>query len=255
MKLPLFTILFSIVIASYVPAYAQVRRSAANSKPPASKASAEVGQSAVVIDETLSLLRERPSLFSASIQRMRIGRKIQILGVARGDGVTFYRVTVPPANFGWVQADAVFGKFRKGDEERLAQLVQAAEGFEQIAIAQQFFSLYPDSKFKPSILLLYGDLIEVIAAKFSNDAARRLSRRKMAASAAPVHSYYLNFVSLDRYRKLGISFLFNSATRQFHYDGSSWKEIVTQFAGSVEHAEAQKRLNDLKAKMEMTVTR
>ncbi len=240
------------MIASYAPADAQVRKSTVTKNPASTQNGPEVGQSAVVIDETLSLLRERPSLFSPSIQRMRLGRKIQILGVAQGDGVTFYRVTTPPANFGWIQADAVFGKFRIGDEERLARFVQAADGFEQLQIAQQFISLYSNSKFKPSILLLYGDLIEVIAGKFSNDAARRLSRRKMAASAAPVHSYYLNFVSLDRYRKLGISFLFNSATRQFHYDGSSWKEILAKFAGTPEHAEAQKRLIDLKARMEMT---
>jgi hypothetical protein len=213
----------------------------------------EVGQAAVVIDETLSVLRVKPSLFSESIQRMRRGRKIQILGVAEADGVKFFRVTAPPANFGWVQADAVFGKFRPGDEERLARLVQASDAFDQIEIAIEFLNLYPASKFRPSILLLYGDLLEVVAAKLSTDATKKLSRKEMAASAAPLHSYYLNYVSLDRYRKLGVTFLFNSSTRQFHYDGSSWKEIAAKFAGSPEQAEAQKRLESLKAKMAATV--
>ena len=72
----------------------------------------------------------------------------------------------------------------------------------------------------------------------------------MAASAAPLHSYYLNFVSLDRYRKLDITFLFNSATKQFHYDGASWREIVSKFATSQEATEANKRLDSLRLKME-----
>ena len=72
----------------------------------------------------------------------------------------------------------------------------------------------------------------------------------MAASAAPLHSYFLNYVSLDRYRKLGVLFLFNSTTKQVHYDGVKWKEIVTKFSSSTEVAEAQKRLDALKVKME-----
>ncbi|MEO7658025.1 MAG: hypothetical protein ABIV48_00290, partial [Pyrinomonadaceae bacterium] len=166
------------------------------------------------------------------------------------DGVKFFRVTAPPANFGWVQADAVFGDFRPGDEERFARLAQAASGFEQLEIAMEFFRLYPNSKFRSSLLLLYGDLLEEVAVKLSKDATSRLSRKEMAASGAPLHSYYLNFVSLDRYRKLKIFFVFNSAARQFHYDGAAWKEIVAKYPGSPEAVEAQKRLDALKQKME-----
>jgi len=208
-----------------------------------------------VIDETLSILRKTPSLFSEVVHRMQRGRKVQILGVAEADGVKFYKVTAPPANFGWVQADAVFGKFRAGDEERLAKLVQAIDAFDQIEIAGQFFELYPASKFRPAILLLYGDVLEEAAAKLTKSASTQLKRDEMAASAAPLHSYYLNFNMLDRYRRLGIIFLFNSAARQFHYDGASWKEIVTKFAGTSEAVEAQKRLDALKAKMEKTAVK
>jgi hypothetical protein len=72
----------------------------------------------------------------------------------------------------------------------------------------------------------------------------------MAASAAPAHSYYLNFNMLDRYRRLGVIFLLDSATRQFHYDGASWKEIIGKTPAAPEAAEAQKRLDSLKQKME-----
>lgn len=251
MKFPFstFFIIFSVVFGTNV--FAQKRSIAAPVKPrSASVRSPEIGQTAIVIDETLSVLRMTPSLFSESVQRMHRGRKVQILGVAEADGVKFYKVTAPPSSFGWVQADAVFGKFRAGDEERFARLVKALDGFDQIETAVEFFKVYPDSKFKPAILMLFGDLLEEVAAKLSKDATNRLSRKEMAASAAPLHSYYLNFVSLDRYRKLGVLFLFNSATKQFHYDGASWKEIIAKFASSPEVAEAQKRLDSLKLKME-----
>lgn len=246
MKLPIFLV---IAIALAGTLNAQKSRPAAKQRPAAQKAP-EIGQSAVIVDETLSVLRVKPSLFSESIHRMSRGRKVQIVGVAEADGVKFFRVVVPPKNFGWVQSDAVFGKFRPADEERLARLVQASDGFDQIEIATQFFELYPTSRFRPSVLLLFGDLLEEAAAKLSKDANSRLSRKEMAASAAPMHSYYLNFNMLDRYRKLGIIFLFNPADKRYHYDGASWKEIVAKFPSSAEAAEAQKRLDTLKIKME-----
>lgn len=253
MKIPLSATLFIVLAALCVPVSGQARKKGTSPRSrPAAARSPEIGQTAVVIDETLSVLREKPSLYASSIQRMRRGRTIQILGVAEGDGVKFYRVTAPPSNFGWVQSDAVFGKFRASDEERLARLVQALNGFDQIEAAVEFFNMYPESKFRPSILLLFGDLLEESAAKLSKDAGNRLKSKEMAASAAPAHSYFLNFVSLDRYRKLGITFVFNSAARQFHYDGASWNEIVRKFPAAPESEEAKKRLASLKLKMEAT---
>lgn len=252
MKFPFSTLLIAILFVSVMSVSAQKRIAASpvKSKGPAAQKSAEIGRTAVVIDDTLSVLRVKPSLFADSIQRMHRGRKVQILGVAEADGVKFYKVTAPPANFGWVQADAVFGKFRGGDEERLARLVQASDGFEQIEVAVEFFKLYPNSKFRPSILLLFGDLLEEVAAKLSKDANNKLKRPEMAASAAPMHSYFLNYVSLDRYRKIGIIFLFNSSAKAFHYDGEAWKEIISKFSASPEALEAQKRLDSLKQRME-----
>jgi hypothetical protein len=92
--------------------------------------------------------------------------------------------------------------------------------------------------------------MEEIALQLSSDAARRLDRREMAASGAPLHSFYLNFVPLDRYRKLNVNFLFNPKAKLLHYDGASWREIVEKSPKSVEAIEAQKRLDSLKQKME-----
>ena len=252
MKYSLLTLLFIAIAVS--PLIAQRRTGGTVSKAGFRPArSAEVGQSAIVVDETLSVLRKDPSLFSEPVHRMQRGRKVQILGVTEADGVKFYKVTAPPTSFGWVQADAVFGKFRATDEERFAKLVQATDGYDQIEMATQFFETYPDSRFKPQVLMLYGDLLEEVAAKLTKDANSRLRRPEMAASAAPMHSYFLNFVSLDRYRKLGIIFLFNSTARAFHYNGASWKEIVTKFPKSPEAVEAQKRLDNLALKMQKPV--
>lgn len=225
--------------------FAQKRRSAnAPSKP------REIGSTATVMDETLSVLRQKPSLFAVPLQRMRRGRIVKILGITEADGVKFYRVTALPSGVGWVQADAVFGKFRAGDDERLARLVQSMSGFDQVEAANEFFTIYPTSIYRPAILLLYGDVIEDVAAQLSRNATRALDRREMAATGAPLHSYYLNYVSLDRYRRLGITFLFNANTKLYHYDGASWKEIIKKYPTSSEAVEAQKRLDSLSGKME-----
>jgi len=61
------------------PAPARTAKAAAPRTP-------EIGQQGVVIDETLSVLRESPSLFSPIVHRIGRGKKVQILGVAEGDG-------------------------------------------------------------------------------------------------------------------------------------------------------------------------
>ena len=236
-------------------AFSQKQSASPRKSKPAITKSPEIGQSAVVVDETLAVLRKAPSLFAESVHRMSRGRKVQILGVTEADGVKFFKVTAPPANYGWVQADAVFGKFKPADEERLIRLAQAADGFEKVEISRQFFDLYPNSRFKPALLLVYGDVIEDLAVRLSRDASSRLSRTEMAAGGAPMHSYYLNFNMLDRYRKLGVVFLFNPATKQFHYDGESWKEIVAKFTAAPEPAEAQKRLTSLQQKLAKSVSK
>jgi hypothetical protein len=243
MKLPILPLSLALVVVCFISSEAQKRRSTKVKNP-------EVGSTAVVMDETLSVLRMKPSLFADPIQRIRRGRRVQILGSTESDGVKFFKVSAPPANFGWLQSDAVFGKFRSSDEERLARLVQASDGFDQLELVSAFLGMYPVSQFRAPMLLLYGDLLENAAAKLSRDAGRRLSRREMAASGAPVHSYYLNFNMLDRYRRLGVTFLFNSSTRTFHYNGASWREIVRKYATSTESAEAQKRLDSLTLKLE-----
>ena len=212
---------------------------------------AKTQNTAIVVDERLAVLRVEPGFSARVVQRMRRGRTVVISGSRETDGVTFYRINAAP-NYGWLQAEAVAGKFRRGDDARLAKLVQSSDGFEQIDRAHIFLETFPESSLRPAILLLLGDLMEETALKLSGEATRRLDRREMAASGAPLHSFYLNYVSLDRYRRLGINFVFNSSTKLFHYDGESWREIIKKSPTAAEAIEAQKRLDSLKEKMEKT---
>ncbi len=250
MKCSFFTILLPVFLFFTVNTEAQKRRPASQSNK--NSAVSPAANKAVVVDERLAVLRSMPGFFAKPVVRMRRGRAVSITGAKEADGVTFYRVTALPNNFGWVQAEAVAGRFRRGDDARLAKLVQSSEGFEQIERAQIFLETFPDSTLRPAILLLLGDLIEETALRLSNEATRRLDRREMAASGAPLHSFYLNYVSLDRYRRLGINFAFNSNTKLFHYDGEHWREIVKKFPKTAEATEAQKRLDSLKEKMAKT---
>lgn len=247
----LFFVVIFFVFSFSVEAQKRRVNSKSKNKISAAQKPREVGNEAMVIDESLSVLRLKPSLFADSIQRMRRGRRVKILESKQADGVTFYRVSVPPNNTGWVQSEALFGSFRRGDDERLVRLIQASSAFDQIELAVNFLELFPLSTFRPAILLLLGDLAEETTVKISRDATRRLDKREMAASGAPLHSYFLNFVSLDRYRKLGVIFLFDTKTKTFHYDGESWQEIVRKFPDSTEAIEARKRLDSLKAIFEV----
>ena len=239
------------VFVSYSQAQ-RTRRSAVPVKKPVVQnpaAPRENANTAIIVDERLAVVRAEPSLYAKPLQRMRRGRIISISGEKEADGVRFYRVNLSAEGGGWMQTEAVVGRFRRGDDERLARLVQSSEGFDQIERATIFFENFPRSPLRPAMLLLFGDLVEGIAAAISRDATRRLSRREMAATGAPIYSFYLNYSSLDRYRRLGIGFVFNSETKTFHYDGAAWKEILTKFPKSSEAAEAQKRLDSLKEKM------
>lgn len=251
MKFSLFSLFVLALFVFIVNSPAQKRRAVIKVKRAVDVAAPRPAAStAVVIDERLAVLRSEPSLFARGIQRMRRGRTVSISGTREADGVTFYRVNALPNNFGWVQAEAVAGKFRRGDDARLAKLVQNSDGFDQIDRAGIFLETFSDSPLRPAMLLLMGDLMEETALKLSTEATRRLDRREMAASGAPLHSFYLNYVSLDRYRRLGITFLFNPNAKLFHYDGANWREIIKKSPQSNEAAEAQKRLDSLKEKME-----
>lgn len=206
----------------------------------------EGGQRAVVVDERLAVLRDAPDLSANLLQRMSRGRMVAVKGAKRSaDGVTFYRVAVTKRTGGWIQSEAVVSLVRKDDDERLLRLIQNSEDFDRIIRARIFLDVFQRSPLRPTVLMLYGEAAEKAAGKLSRDAVRRLNEKEMAAGGAPVFSYFLNYNGLDRYRRQGITFIFDRATKQFHYDGASWREILRRYPRSPEAEEARKRLDAL----------
>ena len=59
--------------------------------------------------------------------------------------------------------------------------------------------------------------------------------------------YMLNYVGLDRYNKLGITFDYDEASKRLVYDGGAYREIMKKYARSAEATEAKARLETLKA--------
>ena len=203
---------------------------------------------AVVVDERLAALREAPDLSAALLRRISRGRALAIRGTKRArDGVTFYRVAVTRRTSGWIQSEAVVSPARPGDDVRLVRLIRGSREFDRIERARLFLDLFPASRARPAVLLLYGEAAEEAATKLSHDAARRLDPGEMQAGGAPAHSYFMNFNGLDRYRRQGITFVFDHAAKRYHYDGASWREILRRHPRSAEAAEARRRLASLRA--------
>lgn len=207
------------------------------------------GRVAVVVDERLAALRERPDLTAPLVQRLGRGRAVSVVGAARRapGGVNFYNVAVTRRTRGWVQAESLRAPWRDSDDEKLLRLVRGSEEFDRLARARIFLDTFTRSHLRPAVLLLFGEEAEAAAARLSREAARRLDEREMAAGGAPTHSYFLNYNGLDRYNKQGITFIFDRAAKRFHYDGASWREIVRRYPRSPEATEARRRLAALDA--------
>jgi hypothetical protein len=201
------------------------------------------GRLAVVIDERLAALRNAPDLSARLLHRLSRGRLVAVLGGLRNrDGITFLQVAVTRRTKGWLQAESVIAPWRAEDDDRCLRLIRTSEDFDRIARARLFLDAFPRSPLRPQGLLLFGDAAEEAAQKLSREAARRLDRNEMTAGGAPEFSYFLNYNGLDRYNRQAITFEFDRANSQFHYDGAAWREIVRRYPNSPEAAEARRRL-------------
>jgi hypothetical protein len=219
---------------SQAPLYGQKRRI-----PPG-------GNIAIVVDERLAALRNAPELSARLLRRLSHGRFVSIHGSQRNrEGLTFYRVAVNRRTVGWLQSDAVVASWRAGDDDRLLRLIKGSDEFERLARAHLFLETFPRSPLRPQVLLLYGDAAEEAAAKLSREAQRRFERNEVPADGAPEFSYFLNFSALDRYNRQGATFVFDRATKQFHYEGATWRELLRRHPNTTEAAEARKRLDAL----------
>ena len=236
-----FWILLSLVIPQLI---APSAASAQKRRAPGS------GRIGVIVDERLSALRESPELSGKLIKRISRGRRVSLRGERRmPSGIVFNRVNLTSRTNGWVQRDALVVPSRKGDDEKLLRLIGASEYFDRIARARIFLDSFPRSALRPAVLLLYGDTAEAIAVRLSREASRRLNLAEMSAGGAPDFSYFLNYAGLDRYNRQGIRFVFDARSKKFHYNGSSWREIIRRHPLSPETMEARQRLAALEPKV------
>jgi len=201
------------------------------------------GRLAIVVDERLAALRSTPQLNGKLVRRLSRGRLVAIRSVkTSSDGIAFLLVNVSSRTHGWIQRDAVASPSRANDDRRLLTLIQRSDGFDRIARARIFLDNFPRSPLRPEVLFLLGETAEDVAAKLSLDAARRL---KDDLGDAPEFSYYLNYTGLDRYNRQGISFVFDTTTKRFHYDGAAWRQLIRRYRHSREASIAHDRLNSL----------
>src|SRR6185437_4383244 len=132
------------------------------------------GRLAVVVDERLAALRATPQLNGKLVRRLSRGRLVAVRSMkTSGDGVTFLLVNVSSRTHGWIQRDAVVAPSRSGDDRKLLTLIQRSDGFDCLARARIFLDHFSRSALRPEVLLLFGDTAESLAARLSQDAARR----------------------------------------------------------------------------------
>lgn len=203
------------------------------------------GRVAVVVDERLSALRDAPSFSANVLRRVGRGRLVAVAGARESaDGVTFYRVVLTRRTGGWMQSDALVSAARAGDDARLLRLARGSEEFDRAERARIFLETFPRSPLRPAALLVLGGAAEEAAARLTREASRRLDAAEMEAGGAPLKSYYLNFNGLDRWRRQGVVFSFDTASKQFRYDGAAWREILRRHPRSAEAVEARRRAGE-----------
>lgn len=200
------------------------------------------GALAVVVDERLSALRDAPRPTADLIRRLGRGRFVAVAGERVSGGLKYLRVSVTSRTSGWLQAEAVVRPSRAGEDARLLRLVRGSGEFDRLARARILLEAFPRSALRPAALLVFGDAAAESADRLTREAGRRLDPDEMSAGGAPVESYFLNYSGLDRYRRLGVVFDFDPASKRYRYDGAAFREILRRHAHSPEAAEARKRL-------------
>jgi len=198
--------------------------------------------SAIVVDERLAVLRSAPQISAPLLKRLSRGRIVSVIESKRSrEGLVFFRVAVTRRTRGWIQHEALIVPHRKAEDARLLRLINASRDFDRIARARIFLDVFLHSALRPQVLLIFADEAEKTAEKISREAVRRLDTAEMAANGAPITSYFLNYTGLDRYRRQGIVFSFDEASRQFHYEGAAWREILRRYPTTTEAMIVRKR--------------
>jgi hypothetical protein len=201
------------------------------------------GRPGIVVDERLAALRRTPSLSGDLVRRLGRGRRVAIRGSKTNpDGVVFLLVNVTSRTHGWIQREAVVSNSRSGDDQRLLDLIKAANGFDRIVRARIFLDHFPRSPLRPTVLLILGNTAQSQAQDLSRAAAKRVHQ---FPASAPEFTYFLNYTGLDRYNRQRVTFIFHAPTKRLYYDGAAWRELLRRDPNSPEAIEARAHLTAL----------
>jgi len=193
------------------------------------------GQRAVIFDERLSALRARPDVKAPLKQRMRRGRRVGVLGANTAkDGAKFFRVAVSRNTRGWVLADAVIRPGVAADAEKLMKLIEKTEDeFTKARLAKLCAEEFRSTEFAPKSLILLARSAEVAAERLSRDAKRRSGVPEPNAGMSR-RNVMLNYVGLDRYNRIGVTFDYDEAADRVVYDGEAYRELLRRYPRSAE---------------------
>lgn len=204
------------------------------------------GLRAVVFDERLSALRERPDVKAPLKQRLRRGRRVGILGSATAKGgAKFLRVAVSRNTGGWVLADAVIRPGNAADAERLLGLIEETKDeFTKARLAKLCADEFRSTMFAPKALMILGQAAEGAAERLSRDAKRRVGDGEPEARVSKRY-FLLNYAGLDRYNRVGVTFDYDAASDRIVYDGAAYRELLRRYSRSAEAQAAHERLANL----------
>jgi len=193
------------------------------------------GQRAVIFDERLSALRARPDVKAPLKQRMRRGRRVGVLGAAVArDGAKFFRVAVSRNTRGWVLTDAVIRPGVAADAEKLMRLIEKTEDeFTKARLAKLCAEEFRATEFAPKSLIILARSAEVAAERLSRDAKRRAGDGESNAGMSK-RNVMLNYVGLDRYNRIGVTFDYDEAADRVVYDGEAYRELLRRYPRSAE---------------------
>ncbi len=201
------------------------------------------GQRAIVFDERLSALRAQPDVKAALGQRLRRGRPVGILGSTTGkDGAKFLRVAISRNIRGWVLADAVVRPGNAADAARLMQLIEETDDeFTKARLAKLCAEEFRATKSAPKALMILGAAGERAAERLTRDAKRRTGEDEPSADVRK-RDHLLNYVGLDRYNRIGVTFDYDAASDRIVYDGAAYRELLRRYPRSDEALAAREKL-------------
>ncbi len=187
---------------------------------------------AVVVDERFSALWERPGWEGRLQRRLRRGREVWLIGSPRiRQEERFYRVAVSRRTRGWIHEAALIRPGDRADGERLWRVIEETEDdYVKVSLARLCTLHFRGHAVAPRALWLLGETMTRVAYRLTHEAERRLD----AIDPTRRRAAMMGYVSLDRYYRLGLSFLYDGASGTLRYDGAAFEELRKRYPRSAE---------------------